>query len=125
MEKIGSLFDIMNVLLGVFNGPLLACMLCAVSRLRIRGPVLIGAMGAGFLAGVGIVNFPVSPVWVTLVSSAVTMMVAWLGSLIIQPRAEPAQAQDLQPGSRLSGHHSPTLAKKPFSFSICPSSRLL
>ena len=83
--RIGSLFDIMNVLLGVFNGPLLACVLLAVSRLKIQGSVLLAAMVVGFLAGVAVVNSPLSPVWVTLVSSAVTVVVALLGSQIVKP----------------------------------------
>lgn len=85
VEKIGSLFDIINVLLGVFNGPLLACVLCAVSRLQIRGSVLLAAMLIGFFAGVGVVNSPLSPVLVTLVSGAVTVAVALLGSKIFKP----------------------------------------
>lgn len=86
VDRLGSLFDIMNALLGVFNGPLLACVLLAVSRLNIHGSILLASMVVGFLAGVGVVNSPLSPVWVTLVSGAVTVVVALLGSRIAQPR---------------------------------------
>ena len=43
-------------------------------------------MVVGFFVGVGVVNSPLSPVWVTLVAGAATMVVALLGSKIVQPR---------------------------------------
>ena len=92
VERIGSLFVIINVLLGVFNGPLLACVLCAVSSLRIRGPALFLAMLVGFAVGVAVVNSPLSPVWVTLVSAAVTLVVALMGSALAQPETGKARA---------------------------------
>lgn len=87
--KIGSLFEIMTVLLGVFSGPLLVCMLCAVSRLRIHGSVMIGAMVVGFLTSIAIVSSPVSPIWITLASAVGTLLVTWLGSLFIPSQDEP------------------------------------
>jgi len=58
--RIGSLFDIMNVLVGVFNGPLLVCVLLAVSRLKIQVSVLLAAMVVGFFVGLGVVKSPLS-----------------------------------------------------------------
>ncbi|MEO6873647.1 MAG: hypothetical protein ABI222_02375, partial [Opitutaceae bacterium] len=96
VEKIGSLFEIMTVLLGIFSGPLLGCMLCAVSRFRIKGSVMIGAMGAGFLTSIGIVSSPVSPIWVTLGSTVITLLTAGLVSLIIPGQSGPDGRRNAQ-----------------------------
>lgn len=97
--RIGSLFDIMNVLLGVFNGPLLACVLLAVSRLKIQGSVLLTAMVVGFFIGVVVVNSPLSPVWVTLVGGGATIAVALLGSQMVQQGTHSATGRDANPES--------------------------
>lgn len=82
VKGIGSLFEIMNVLLGVFNGPLLACVLCAVSPLRLHPVGLLGGMIAGFVAGVAVVKSPLSPVWVTTAGALATFLVAGVSSLL-------------------------------------------
>ena len=43
------------------------------------------------LVGVAVVNSPLSPLWVTLVSSSVTAVVALLGSRIVQPGIHPVR----------------------------------
>jgi hypothetical protein len=47
----GTLFNIMTVFYGKFFGPLLACMICAVSHWRVRAGIMIVAMVAGCLCG--------------------------------------------------------------------------
>lgn len=80
VSEFGTLFNIMNIMLGIFLGPLLGCMFCAVSAPRVRGGVLIAGMLLGCLVAVVVVVWsPVSSLWITLVSSSVTVGVAMLG----------------------------------------------
>lgn len=80
MRNIGSIFDIMNIFFGVFLGPLLGCMLCAVSSLRVKGSAMMAGLGCGCAVGVLVVYLPIADLWVTAASSGVTVAVAWLAS---------------------------------------------
>jgi sodium-coupled monocarboxylate transporter 8/12 len=80
MRNIGSIFDIMNIFFGVFLGPLLGCMFCAVTALRLKGFAMMLGLACGCAAGVLVVYLPVADLWVTAVSSTVTVAVAWLAS---------------------------------------------
>lgn len=80
VARFGSLFNAMQILWGVFLGPLLGCMICAIIKLRISGPVMIFAMVTGFAGGVWISHSPLSSLWVSGGSSVLTLLVAWIGS---------------------------------------------
>lgn len=78
MRNLGSIFDIMNIFFGVFLGPLLGCMACAVSGLRLKGFAVMSGLVCGCIAGVLVVHLPIADLWVTAVSSLVTITVAWM-----------------------------------------------
>jgi Na+/proline symporter len=77
IQGMGTLFDIMNAFYGIFLGPLLACMFCTVAKIRINARPLIGGMCVGSVAGFAVAYSPLSNLWVSCVSSFVTVAVAW------------------------------------------------
>jgi Na+/proline symporter len=83
VHRLGTIFDIMNIFFGVFLGPLLGGMFCAVSRLRVDGRALIVGLASGCMAGAAVAYSPVTNLWVTLASSAVTVLVTWTGSRLL------------------------------------------
>jgi len=82
VSQLGSLFNIMQILLGVFLGPLLACMVCAIAKVRVPAPIMIFAMVAGFAAGVWVAYSPLSSLWVTLGASCTTLVIARVGAML-------------------------------------------
>jgi len=82
VEHMGTLFSIMNLYYGVFLGPMLGCMICTVSRFRVRGGILIAGMFAGCLSGVAVGYSPIANLWVSLVTCTVTLVVARVGSAL-------------------------------------------
>ena len=88
VPHMGTLFNIMNLYYGIFFGPMLACMVCAVSRWRVNGRVLIGGMIVGCLTGVGIGFSPLANLWVSLASCLVTLAVTAAGTRLLAPSPE-------------------------------------
>lgn len=80
VHGMGSLFDIMNAFYGIFLGPLLGCMFCTLSRLRVSGGPLITGMVIGCISGIGVAYSSLANLWVSLFSAAVTVIIAWVGS---------------------------------------------
>lgn len=87
VDRFSSLFDVMNIFLGVFIGPLFGCVLCAVSRVRLTGPAVIAGMLAGCVAGVAVAFSSIASPWVTPASGLATVLVAWVGSRLSAVRA--------------------------------------
>jgi sodium-coupled monocarboxylate transporter 8/12 len=86
VDRIGSLFDIMQVLYGVFLGPLLGCMISTIFRLKVRGSIMIVALICGCLSGVWVAYSSVSNLWVSMVSCLVTLFMAFgVGRLVPRP----------------------------------------
>jgi len=94
MRNLGSIFDIMNIFFGVFLGPLLGCMVCAVSGLRLKGTAVMAGLVCGCFAGMVVVYLPVANLWVTALSSVVTVAVAWLASAGGRPAPTPGGTRD-------------------------------
>lgn len=84
VEKMGSLFDIVNIFYGIFLGPLLGCMICTLGRFYIKSSMMIMAMGVGCGAGLWVAYSPLSSLWVSAFSSIVTVATAWLGSRLLK-----------------------------------------
>lgn len=87
VEHLGTLFNIMNLYYGIFLGPMMGCMICTVGRRAVNGRVLIVAMFVGCLSGMAVGYSVIANLWVSLISCAVTLLVAYLGSLVIRPDA--------------------------------------
>jgi solute:Na+ symporter, SSS family len=89
VEMMGSLFDIVNIFYGIFLGPLLGCMICTVSKMRVKSPAMIVGMFVGCLAGLCVAYSPISSLWVSAFSSVVTVFVAWFGSRLLGGKPRP------------------------------------
>ncbi len=92
VSYLGSIFEIAQSLTGVFLGPLLVCMLLAVSPRRFSPLAVRWGMGLGIVAGWGVIFSPADKLWVgpvaTLVSAGLPLAeLAWR-SLVLRNHAE-------------------------------------
>ena len=90
VSSLGTLFELTQIILGVFAGPLLACIVIAVGGWRCPGWAMITAMLAGWAAGVAVTFSHSSALWVAPVSAAVTLGLAGMLSQIRPLAAESA-----------------------------------
>lgn len=88
VEQLGSIFDIQIKIMGCFNGPLLACMILVVLRVRIRPWGMIAGMLAGGVIGWLITNSAADSMWVPPGSFLATIVIATIaGKLFWAPEA--------------------------------------
>ncbi len=87
LDGMGTLFDIMNAFYGVFLGPLLGCMICAVTSLPVRGTGIIAGMMLGCLTGIAVALSSIANLWVSLASCAATVLTALLVSPLVKPHS--------------------------------------
>lgn len=83
VNRLGSLFDLTQIILGVFVGPLLVCVLLSVGPVRVSGRW----MSAGLIAGCAVGWFAafssaIAPLWVAPCAAATTTLFAVAGPLI-------------------------------------------
>ena len=78
VDQMGSLFDIMNAFYGIFLGPLLGCMFCTVSTIKVQGRAMIVGMVAGCLFGICVASSSLASLWVSLYSAILTAGLAWI-----------------------------------------------
>ncbi|MEX1039108.1 MAG: hypothetical protein WDZ51_00655 [Pirellulaceae bacterium] len=76
VQHLGTIFDIAQAVIGVFLGPLLACMAISVSRLSVGPRGMIGGMLAGSAAGWCVAFSPASSLWVAPTAALVALAVA-------------------------------------------------
>lgn len=78
VNQLGTLFELTQIILGVFAGPLLVVVLVSVTDWRIspRGMTL-GLIG-GCVAGCAVALSPVAPLWTSPVAAACTITIALL-----------------------------------------------
>ncbi|HXK59202.1 MAG TPA: hypothetical protein PLP42_04840 [Acidobacteriota bacterium] len=81
--SLGSIFEIIQTLLGVFLGPLFACVLLALTTWNISRQGVLIAMPAGVLVGVLLVFSPVSSLWISP-ATFLTSLGAALGGTMIE-----------------------------------------
>lgn len=87
VSKLGSLYDLIQMLLGVFAGPLLVCMVLAVAKVRCSGVAIVVGVAAGFAMGILVASSAAASLWVGPVSASTTMIVALcLGRLMKSPK---------------------------------------
>ena len=82
VSKIGTIFDITQTLLGLFLGPLFACMVLAVMAIPINSLMMLIAVFAGLAAGGMIFVFEWAPLWVSPVTFSTTLIVSMAGTFI-------------------------------------------
>lgn len=91
VSKLGTLWDMTQVILGVFAGPLLACVAMSVSNIRCHGRAMTIALIAGSLVGVAVVRSPISSMWISPIAGVATAVLAIVLTRIIPapPSHEP------------------------------------
>lgn len=78
VSKLGTLFELSQIILGLFAGPLLSCVVVAVAGWRCSGRAMIVGMILGWLAGVAVTRSGAAAPWVAPVAGATTMIAALL-----------------------------------------------
>ena len=83
VNKLGTLFDLTQIILGVFAGPLLVCVLLSVSHTRASGRW----MSIGLIAGCAVGWFAafssaIAPLWVAPCAATTTAAITIIGTLI-------------------------------------------
>jgi Na+/proline symporter len=76
VSSLGSLFELSQIILGVFAGPLLSCIVVAVAGWRCSGLAMIAGMMLGWLAGVGVTLSGASAMWVAPAAALTTVVAA-------------------------------------------------
>jgi SSS family solute:Na+ symporter len=76
VSSLGTLFELSQVILGVFAGPLLSCIVFAVGGWRCPGWGMVTAILTGWAAGVGVWYSGSAALWVAPVSAGVTLLIA-------------------------------------------------
>lgn len=78
-DRLGTIFDISQILLGVFLGPLLVCMVLSIAEAALRPSMVLAGMILGCVAGWAVAWSPMAPLWVSVVAALVTLLVAASG----------------------------------------------
>ncbi|MFA9480449.1 hypothetical protein ACERK3_19450 [Phycisphaerales bacterium AB-hyl4] len=86
---LGSIFDIAQTLLGVFLGPLLACMLLAVSRWPVAGRAVIAGLITGGIVGGAVALSPIASLWVAPFAFGSTLLVVVAVRSLVNDTREP------------------------------------
>lgn len=86
LSKLGTIFEMSQVILGVFAGPLLTCVAVAVAGWRCTGPAMIAGMLTGWATGVAVSLSDAAPSWAAPSSSLATLVSA-LTFTHLAPRA--------------------------------------
>ncbi|WP_165071908.1 sodium:solute symporter family transporter [Paludisphaera rhizosphaerae] len=73
LSKLGTIFEMSQVILGVFAGPLLTCVAVAVAGWRCTGPAMIAGMLTGWATGVAVSLSGAAPSWAAPSSSLATL----------------------------------------------------
>lgn len=90
VSKLGTLFESSQIILGVFAGPLLSCIVVAVAGWKCRGWAMICGMLIGWLAGVAATYAGAYALWVAPISALLTLVVS-LGLSMIEANSIPAE----------------------------------
>jgi len=81
VAQMGTILNASNVVMGLFLGPMLACMILALVKIQVSGRVVLFGMVCGTLIG-GLVAFsPVSKLWVSPVAFVFSILVPLLMAL--------------------------------------------
>jgi SSS family solute:Na+ symporter len=96
VSSLGSLFESSQIILGVFAGPLLSCIVVAVGSWRCRGWAMVTGMLVGWAAGVAVTYSGAYALWVAPVSAVLTIVVA-LGLSMLAGEPSPARGFNVQP----------------------------
>lgn len=86
VNRLGSLFDLTQIILGVFAGPLLVCVLMAVSPVRASGRWMAAGLISGCLVGwLAAFSSAIASLWVAPCAAATTTLFVIIGTLFPSP----------------------------------------
>ena len=78
VSRLGTLFELSQIILGVFAGPLLSCIVLAVGGWRCTGRAMIAGMLLGWGAGVAVTWSGAAALWVAPSAALTTLLAALL-----------------------------------------------
>lgn len=73
--QLGTVFEISQTLIGVFIGPLMTCMLLAVSSWKLSSQSVIAGLFVGTIAGWCVIATPIDRIWVSTAAAAATAVI--------------------------------------------------
>lgn len=77
VANLGTLFDMTQVILGVFAGPLLACVVLSVTRFRCAGAAMSLGLIVGSVGGIAVRLYtPVAVLWIAPIATLLTASIA-------------------------------------------------
>jgi SSS family solute:Na+ symporter len=82
VDRLGTIFDITQTLLGLFLGPLLTCIIVAIQRRSVNRIMLAVGMVAGVFAAGSIVWLKWSSLWIAPTAFGVSIIITLLGTLL-------------------------------------------
>ena len=78
VHRLGTLFDLTQIILGVFAGPLLVVVIMATARSRVSANGIITGLIAGCVAGWVAAFSPIASLWIAPIAATSTLLVAYL-----------------------------------------------
>lgn len=78
VHRLGTLFDLTQIILGVFAGPLLVVVVMATARARVAPSSVIAGLIAGCISGWIAAFLPIASLWTAPIAAATTLVVAYL-----------------------------------------------
>jgi hypothetical protein len=93
VSKLGTVFELSQIILGLFAGPLLSCVVVAVGGWRCAGWAMVIGMLLGWLMGVAVTWSGAAAPWVAP-SSAITTLVCALGLSRLGSSATPGALRE-------------------------------
>jgi Na+/proline symporter len=95
VSKLGTLFELSQIILGVFAGPLLSCIVIAVANWRCSGRAMITGLLLGWLAGIAVTQSHIAALWVAPTAAFTTLLTALLISRF-DPRSRQPKEREVE-----------------------------
>lgn len=89
LSKLGTIFEMSQVILGVFAGPLLTCVAVAVAGWRCTGPAMIAGMVTGWVIGIAVTWSDAAAPWVAPSSSLTTLVSSLIYTRLLPRTTDP------------------------------------
>ena len=77
ISKVGSIYDMMQAILGVFLGPILGVMILAMLRWMVSENRVLAGIGIGCACGIAVTFTPIQSIWTTSFGFFSCLLVAW------------------------------------------------
>lgn len=84
IEQMGSILNANHIVMGVFLGPMLACMILAITKIRVSGGIVLFGMVCGSLVGGLVASTSASGLWVSPVAFVVSILIPLLLRLLFR-----------------------------------------